>query len=500
MTRTNKPADAGVLRRALTTPKIVFLVVAAAAPAAAMVGTVPLAFAIGDGVAVPAAFAFAGLTLLCFSVGYAAMSRWVVNTGGFYTYLARGLGRPPAVGGAFIAVISYSAVTIGLVGAFGYFAQLIAAAHGLSLPWPVWAGVAIVALGLLGYHEIEFSARLLAVLMLAEVAILVVLDVAIVAGRGASALPAQSFSPHAFLAPGLGVALMFAFMSFIGFESAALYGEEAREPRRSVPLATYASVVLIALFYTATSWAAVGGVGPDRLVGTAQQELGNLFFSLSDQYVNRFATETMQVLVCTSLFAATLALHNGASRYLFALGRERVLPATLGGVHRRHGTPYRASLAQTVLTVVVVAGFALAGLDPYVNLSTSMVGLGTLGIVVLQGAAALSVVGFFRRRPDRHWWRTLLAPLLGLAGLTAAVVLLVANFSLVTGTRAAVVNLLPWTLVLAAVGGIGYAWWLRRNRPDRYAALAATASPDDTSDAEASEPATSGRVPASARW
>ncbi len=462
------------LHQTLTTPKIVFLVVAAAAPAAAMVGTVPLAFAIGNGVAVPAAFAFAGLTLLCFSVGYAAMSRFVVNTGGFYTYLLRGLGRPPAVGGAFIAVISYSAVTIGLVGAFAYFAQLIAAAHGVNLPWPVWAAMAIVGLGLLGYHEIELSARLLAVLMLAEVAVLVVLDVAIVGHQGAAALPAASFSPHAFLAPGVGVAMMFAFMSFIGFESAALYGEEAREPTRSVPLATYASVLLIGVFYTVTSWVAVGGVGPDRLVESAQKDLGNLFFMLTGRYVGSVATEVLQVLVCTSLFAATLALHNGASRYLFALGREHVLPPALGRIHAKHGTPHRASLTLTGVTVVVVGCFAVAGLDPYTNLSTSMVGLGTLGIVVLQAAAALSVVGFFRRRPDRHWWRTLVAPLLGFAGLTAAVVLLVANFALVTGTTNVVVNLLPWLLVVAALGGAAYG--LRRPSTEPAPPLVATTS------------------------
>jgi amino acid transporter len=466
-----------VLHRSLTTSKIVFLVVAAAAPAAAMVGTVPLAFAIGNGVAVPAAFTFAGLTLLCFSVGYAAMSRFVVNTGGFYTYLRRGLGRPPAVGGAFVAVISYSAVTIGLVGAFAYFAQLIAAAHGVNLPWPVWAATAIVVLGLLGYHEIELSARLLAVLMLAEVAVLVVLDVAIVGHKGAAALPAASFSPHAFLAPGVGVAMMFAFMSFIGFESAALYGEEAREPTRSVPLATYASVLLIGVFYTVTSWVAVGGVGPDRLVASAQKDLGNLFFTLTGRYVGAVATEVLQVLVCTSLFAATLALHNGASRYLFALGREHVLPPALGRVHAKHGTPHRASLTLTAATVVVVGCFAVAGLDPYTNLSTSMVGLGTLGVVVLQAAAALSVVGFFRRHPDRHWWRTVVAPLLGFAGLTAAVVLLVANFALVTGTANPIVNALPWLLVVAALGGAVYGavYGARRRRTEPSRSLVTTA-------------------------
>src|SRR5881394_2727914 len=83
--------------RVLSTGRIVFLVVAAAAPMAAMVGTTPLALALGNGPALPAAYLIAGLTLICFAVGYAAMGRRVVNTGAFYTYVSHGLGKPPAV-------------------------------------------------------------------------------------------------------------------------------------------------------------------------------------------------------------------------------------------------------------------------------------------------------------------------------------------------------------------------------------------------------------------
>ena len=130
-------------------------------------------------------------------------------------------------------------------------------------------------------------------------------------------------------------------------------------------------------------------------------------------------------------------------------------------------------MAQTVLTVVVCALFAIARLDPYTSLATSMLALGTLGIVLLQASAAASVLAFFRNRPDRHWWRTVLGPLLGLAGLVTATVLLVQNFSLVTGTDSAVVNALPWLIVVAAIGGVGYGLWIRSARPERYAGLAA---------------------------
>src|SRR5258708_2198267 len=79
----------------------------------------------GTGAGTPGAYLLAGLTLLCFSVGYAAMSRRITNTGGFYTFIARGLGRPPAVAGALVAVIAYNAVAVQLVGGFGYFAELV---------------------------------------------------------------------------------------------------------------------------------------------------------------------------------------------------------------------------------------------------------------------------------------------------------------------------------------------------------------------------------------
>ncbi|MBO1413256.1 APC family permease [Streptomyces sp. FH025] len=457
----------------LNTPKIVLLVVAAAAPLAAVVGTVPLAFALGDGAGVPAVFVFAGLVLLCFSAGYAAMSRRIVNAGGFYTYVSLGLGRPPAVAAGLLAVLSYNAAAIGLTGAFGYFAAMTARIHGLDLPWEVWTALAVLLVAVLGYRQIDLSARVLALLMAAEIGVLTVLDVAVVADRGVHALPAASMAPHTVLSGAVGVSMMFAFMSFIGFESAALYGEETRNPTRTVPRATYASVVVIAGFYALTSWVAVGAIGADQVRDVAGEQLGNLFFTISTDHVGAWMTSLLQVLLCTSMLAAILALHNAANRYAFVLGREGVLPSWLGRAHRSHGSPHRASVAQSVLTVLVVGAFALAGLDPYTSLSTSLVGLGTLGIVVLQAAAALAVLGFFRRRADGHWWRTGLAPALGALGLIASAVLLVANFPLLTGTDNAVVNALPWLLVAAAVAGTVLALWLRARRPERYAGLAA---------------------------
>ncbi len=199
------------------------------------------AFVLGAGAATPAAFAVCGLVLLCFSVGYAAMSRRITSAGGFYPYVARGLGKPPAVAAALVAVIAYNAVAVELVAGLGYFGQLVVQQQtGVNLPWELYAASGVVAAALLGYRTIDIGARLLAVLMIAEIGILLVLDIAVLAAKGGAALPATSFAPHTFLHGGgsVGIGLMFAFGAYVGFESAALYGEESKNPRRSVPLAT----------------------------------------------------------------------------------------------------------------------------------------------------------------------------------------------------------------------------------------------------------------------
>ncbi|HWE89134.1 MAG TPA: amino acid permease [Pseudonocardiaceae bacterium] len=465
-------ADGDGKRGTLTTARVVFLVIAAAAPLAAMVGNVPLALVYGNGAGLPAAFLLATVVLLCFSVGYAAMSRHVVNTGAFYTYVARGLGRPPALGAAYLAVLSYTCLTIGLAGAFGYFVQLVLHTEGVRLAWEWPAAVAVVVVGLLGYRSVDLSAKVLGTLMVAEFAILAVFDVGVVAHKGTAALPATSFSPHTALAGSLGVGMMFALTSFIGFESAALYGEETKDPRRSVPRATYLAVASIGIFYLLTVWVTVGAVGAGNVRAAASGQLGNLLFNQATVYVGQTLSDLMAVFLCTSVLASMLAVHNAASRYLFALGRERVVPRVLGRYHPRHLSPHLGSLTVSVLTTVVVVLFAVAGLDPYLTLATSMIGLATLGIIALQAMAAVAVVVYFARRRTEPW--AVAGAVVGAVGLTTALVLVVSHFREFANTGNPFVLSVPWLLVVAVVGGVLAACYLRFRRPSVYTGLAAS--------------------------
>lgn len=453
------------------------MVIAAAAPMAAMVGNTPLALLYGNGPGLPIAYAIAAVALLCFSVGYAAMSRRVVNTGAFYTYVARGVGRPPAVGAAYLAVLSYTALTIGLAGAFGYFTTQVLDTEGIHVAWEWPSAVAIVMVALLGYRSADLSAKVLGVLMVSEFAILIVFDGAVLAHKGVHALPVAAFNPHYIFTGSIGIGLMFAITSFVGFESAALYGEETRNPERSVPRATYIAVTSIGVFYFLTTWFTVGSIGVDQTHQVAadlkaQGNLGLLMFDQAQTYAGTAVMDVMAVLLCTSVLASMLAVHNAASRYLFALGRERVLPRGLGAYHGRHLSPYVGSLTITAITVLVVGAFAASGLDPYLTLAASMVGLSTLGVVLLQVMAAISVVTFFRRRGERDWLRTLIMPGIGAVMLLVAFVLAVVYFPTLVSTTNVVVDRLPALLAVAVFAGLGAGLWLRRKRPAIYGQIA----------------------------
>jgi amino acid transporter len=123
-----------------------------------------------------------------------------------------------------------------------------------------------------------------------------------------------------------GVLAVVAVLGFVGFEQAPVLAEEARHPRRTIPVATYVALGVIAVVYAAAAWAMAAHVGVSHVLAVAGTQGSGLLFGLGGGALS----QTAQLLFLTSLFAAALAFHNCVWRYAFALGREGVLPAALG--------------------------------------------------------------------------------------------------------------------------------------------------------------------------
>ena len=442
---------------------IVFFVVAAAAPLAATLGASPVAFAV-LGVGAPGAYLLIGIVLFLFAIGYAAMSRYVTSSAGFAAYLEAAFGRVAGFVGAAVALLAYNCMLLGLYGLFGFLASAIAAdLFGLELDWKVWTLLACAVVAAFGYLEINLSAKVLGVLMVGEVLILLIFDAAVIFQGGADGVTLEAFYPSNVFADGIGIAILFAAASFVGFEATAIYGEEAKDPERTVPRATYVAVLLIAIFYTLSTWAISLAYGGKPVQAAAAADPGGFVFAANTVFVGKLSTDVMNVLLITSTFAVLLAFHNTLSRYMFALARSGVLPAALGRTHARSQAPHRASLIGTVITLVVLAGFMLADADPFAQLYAWLVGVGTLGVVLIQAVTAVAVIVFFRRerRDQFRVWTCAVAPALGAAGLFGAAYLAIDNWDILTGATGGVPAQLPWLVAIAAVIGVIWAYATR---------------------------------------
>ncbi|OEJ58263.1 amino acid permease [Streptomyces agglomeratus] len=479
---------------------VVFMAVATAAPITAMTGNLPIAVGFGNGTGAPAGYLFATLVLTVFSVGYVAMAKRITAAGAFYGYISHGLGRIAGMASGMLAVLAYIVFEASIVGIFAYFGQTTVADQlGVDIPWIVYAAGMLAVTGVLAYFDINITAKALGVMLVAEIAVLFAVATAVLlAGGGPDGIPMEPINPvNAFTRTSAGLGLFFAFWSWVGFESTAMYGEESRDPKRVIPRATLISVVGVGLFYIYVSWMTIAGNGLEGSVKVSSSASPlDLFFDPTQAFIGAWAVDAFQWLLLTGSFACGMAFHQCASRYLYAIGREGFLHPALGRTHRSHGSPYIASYVQSGIATLLVAAFWLAGEDPYIHLYTLLAILGTMAILIVQTLCSFAVIGYFRKNhpEDRHWFRTFTAPLLGGIGMIAVVVLLVLNMETAAGLAADSLffELIPWIVGLVFFGGLGLGLYLKAKQPERYEIIGRIVLEDAaerTDDSPTSQPA-----------
>lgn len=452
---------------------IVFFVVAASAPLVGMTGAVPVAIGAGNGAAASGTYLLVGLILLIFSVGYTRMSREVTNAGAFFAYVGRGLGKEAGVGSAFASLVGYITIQLAI---YGFFGGIVALTLPGTLTWYGWAIVGWLLVTALSLLSVDVGAKVLGVLMVLELLSLVVMAIGIFAKGGPEGMNfGASFGLDAIFAGGFaggaGIAIAFAFASFIGFEATAIYGEEAKDPKRAVPVATYWAIGIIAGLFAFVSFAVVTGLGSSKVVDTVLEQSGGLMdpaaviFGLASSYVGPWLATVMGWLVISSLFAGLLAFQNAAGRYFFALGRGGVLPSSLSKTNRS-GAPINGLVVTSVIALVVIALFAVQNLDGIGNLFFWMSAVAAVSIIFVEILVSIAIIAYFMKNKVANVWQGTIAPLIALIGLVIGEYLLMSRFNLL-GSLAPTpeeagnpwaLSTLGWVLVLlpfiAAVVGV----------------------------------------------
>ncbi|CAN1600897.1 APC family permease [Pseudomonas sp. B21-028] len=463
-------------RGALGVGFIIFFVVSAASPLSVIAGGFPIGIMLGNGAGTPALLILALLVLLMFSVGYTTMSRHVTNAGGFYAFTSRGLGGLAGGAAGVLAMFAYNILQVGLYGMFGgVVSGTMASVFGLELPWWAYSLMAMASVAILGYRKIDLSARVLSVIVIAEYLAILTLDFAILSTGGDSGVNLDAFNRSHVFSGTPSIGLLFCFAAFIGFEATTIYGEEARNPQRTIPIATYCSVLLIGGFYALSVWSMVVGVGADKIVPMLQalQDPTTFIYGMSDHFVGPHLTQIIRVLFMVSIYAGLLAFHNAAARYFYAIGRDGLLPRRLGTTHRVHQSPHMGSVLQSLISAVVVLIFAAMDADPILQLFAWLSNLATLCVILLMALTSAAVFAFSRSHPELKLglWRGRIFPALSCLILLAVLIIAVLHFDVLTGASQALSYGLCAIIPAALLAGVFLAARLRKGAPERYLAL-----------------------------
>jgi amino acid transporter len=425
----------------------------AAAPSAG--GALPLAFIV----------AFVAIALVANTV--IEFSRHLPSSGSFYTFVSHGLGG----GAGFFAGWLYSGafvlLAIGLFTANGTFIRdYLRSEWSTEIPWWVPGLLLMGLVSALSVRSIKASARVDLALLGFEMTVFVVLGVIAVAGAGdgnsVRYFTASASPQHV---KGVGLAAIFGILSFVGFESASVLGEETRDARRNIPRAVFGAMGIIGIFYVFMMYALAAGY---RLNDPAQMAAFLADAAPFPTVARRYAPWLIQIVdlaAMLGLFSCFLAVHNATVRVIFAMGRDRVLPAALGTVHRRWHSPWVAIAALTGFAVA--AGSALSA---WLGSSLTDVygwtgALGTVAVILVYMLANVAAIRFFAGRRERSRLKHVIAPLAGIVALAYPL------YFVAKPGQPYPYNLVPYVVLAWIVWGLVTYLYFRARDPGKLAAL-----------------------------
>ncbi|WP_159502485.1 APC family permease [Microbacterium sp. 18062] len=443
----------GLARRSVGFFDVLAQSVSAVAPSAAATTVVLLIAGVAPSAIVPAVL-IAGVLSLLVARTVSQFARRFAAAGSVYTYTARGMGPGPGLAAGAAIVVGYGAVAMFTLLGGAYYTTLLLGAF-----WPAAQGPAAVAavlvaeaalLVLLLVRGIRISARVALVIEVVSVALIVALLVALLVQMGpidpAVLLPSDDVSPAA-----LAAGALIALTAFVGFESAATLGVEARTPLRTVPRAIAWTVLVSVCLYLLSAvtqvagFAAIGGTLADSV--SPINELA-VAFGLGGWGV------VADVGIAASFLACAIGSTTALSRVLFTMGRDHVLPGVVGRTHRRWGTPVGALVVSLPVVTLVPLALVLGGVDVRAAMHLT-IALGGAGYIVAYVLVCVAAPLFLRRIGELTPGAVVTAVVSAVA-LTAA---LVAFFAVDAASGGGVI----WLVVLTAIAACtAIVWRMRR--------------------------------------
>lgn len=350
----------GLRRGALPLPSVLAQSIAVMSPSAAVAVAPVLVFAFaGSGTWLSFAVAGVGTALIAYCV--VQFSRRFASAGSFYVYAARSLGPAGGFLSGWGLLLGY--LTLGMVVVLGFELYFTAFLLDVGAPGSEPAvGVAVFAGGLvvaayLAIRDIRLSTRVQLVLEALSVAVILVL-VGVILARGGLDLEQVPGTSGSFSLAAVRMGMVLGIFSFVGFESAAALGAEARRPYRAIPRAVAWSLAGAGAFLVLSSYAQVLGF---HVAGSSLDKSTAPLTDLAQRFGIGFLSAPIDLGVALSMFTAVLGCVNAGSRILATMAADGLLNPAIGRVHPRQRTPYVAILCVAAPMLLVPAALIVAG-------------------------------------------------------------------------------------------------------------------------------------------
>lgn len=449
-------SDSGLAHNSMSQLEVMAQSVAAIAPSAVM-ATGPALIVLYAGEGAWLSYLAAIVVVVLVGLCVAQFGRRFASSGSLYSYVARGLGPTGAFAAGWGLVIGYTCIAmVGVVGTGLYLGNFL---ETLGLPATSTVGIivlfVIAAVGAAAFAiaGIKLSTRLGLVLEIVSVTAVLVVLVVVVANNGVTAGPSQ-FTLEGASFDGITFGIVLAVLGFVGFESAASLGAEARNPHRTIPRAVVGSALLVGVLYVFATYASVLGFDGAGSLGESTAPISDL----AERNGLGSVTWIVDLGVTASFFAVIIASINAASRVLYTMGEEDVLPSALGRAHRTHKTPYVAiGLIAPVVGLVPVVMVAM-GTTPF-NVYAYTGTIGTFGYMLAYLLMAASLPFFLRRRNEANPLSTALA-------VVVIAALLYVFYKNVWPVPPTPFNLLPWIFLAAVLAGLAWYFSVRVRNPE----------------------------------
>lgn len=401
----------------------------------------------GPGITV--SYVLAGLACGFAALCYAEFAAMIPIAGSAYTYAYATLGEIVAwmIGWDLILEYAVGSMTVS-IGWSGYIQRLLA---GFGVHLPAWMAAApgtapgavinlpaifivlvITVFLVIGVRE---SARFNAVMVAIKLAAVIFFLLA-----GFKFVKPENWSPFfPYQWSGVMAAAAVVFFAYIGFDAVSTTAEEAKNPKRDLPIGIIASLVICTVLYIAVA-AVLSGIIPVTHYRTTEAALAGVPWegqAASTGFLNAPVAYVLHVInqdwaaglisagAAAGITSVLLVMLMGQPRIFFSMGRDRLLPQGFSKVHPKFGTPYVTTIV-TGLIVAIVAGFTP------INVVGEMTSIGTLFAFVVVCAA---VIMLRIQRPDAHRpFRVPLGYVFPVLGVLACLYLML-SLSVVTWVR-----------------------------------------------------------------